>query len=164
MLISFVIILLRKPFTRSYNSRINRHLAPGSCSVTLPCFPDVLTLVGRTLFCMVDLWSVGIQTLLKSFAYPDPRCLWNARSLIVTRFNAHTFSEFQMASDLHEICHPIARWFKSFQPRTPWKYLWCECSKSEVIYADMSWRLAHVSEWAGSLWTWMCIGQDIEVS
>lgn len=87
--------------------------------LTLPCIPDVLTLAGWTLFWMVALWSVGIQTLLKSFAYPDPRCLWTAKSHIVTRFIAYTFSEFEMASDLREICHPIARWFKSFQPRIP---------------------------------------------
>lgn len=46
---------------------------------------------------------------------------------------AHTSAEFEMASDLYKISHPISRWFRSLQPRTPWKYLYYECCMWVVI-------------------------------
>lgn len=121
------------------------HLAPGSCSAhpTAAC-PDVIILNWENAF--LNGRSLRYRSLLVVCGRSNPphilclpwpkmsvecKVLWNARSLapagtllsLLWQFVAHTFSEFEMASDLHEICHPIARWFKSLQPRTPWKYL-----------------------------------------
>lgn len=139
MLISFVIIILRNGraiFQEAIAQGLTAPLALGLCSAHLTTAFPVLSLDQEDSFLddrslrhrsLLVIWEV--QTLLRPFAYPGTICLWKAGSLVLARVLssllssiAHAFSEFEMASDVHEIFHPIARWFWSYRSETSWKY------------------------------------------